>query len=57
MNEGTAFWDTTPCILIDRYSSPVKMEEAGFSGAFLTVYQTPRRRTPEDSIVNGLLDD
>jgi hypothetical protein len=47
----------TPCILIERYSSPLKMEAAGSSGTFVTIYQTPRRRTPEDSNVNGLSDD
>jgi hypothetical protein len=48
-----------PCTLIDRYSFPLKMEAAGSSGTFVTIYQTPRHHTPEDSNINDncLLDD
>jgi hypothetical protein len=55
--EDTAFWVMTPCSLIDHYSSPLKMEAAGSSGTFVTIYQTPRHRTSEDSNIKGLLDD
>jgi hypothetical protein len=55
--DDTAFCAMTPCILIDHYSSPLKMEAAGSSATFVTMYQTPRHRTPEDSNVKGFLDD